>query len=168
MRTHAVHVTTDTAPLVLILWPGTMAPNRFIPEQLCAVTRGAHPVCPFIYPLYLWTCLPDSLPVPPTSYVLSPVEPIPSVHSSIHSICGHAYLIPSPCPPPQSLPGPPHTQEATSPVLLPPPPPPPLTCLSSPAGLDKVPVFGIPWTCTLACWAPFQPSFFLPHGQTHT
>lgn len=61
MRTHAVHVSTDTAPLVLILWPGTMAPNRLIPEQLCAVTRGAHPVCPFIYPLYLWTCLPDSL-----------------------------------------------------------------------------------------------------------
>lgn len=68
MRTHAVHVTTDTAPLALIPWPDTMAPNRLIPVQLCAVTMEPLPSLS-IHPstIYLWTRLPDSLPEPPTS-----------------------------------------------------------------------------------------------------
>lgn len=43
VRTHAVHVTTDTTPLVPIPRPGTVAPNRLIPVQVPAVTHGAPP-----------------------------------------------------------------------------------------------------------------------------
>lgn len=46
VRTHAVHVTTDTTPLVPIPRPGTVAPNRLIPVQVPAVPTEPLPLLP--------------------------------------------------------------------------------------------------------------------------
>lgn len=138
IRTHAVHVTTDTAPLALIPWPGTMAPNRLIPMQLCAVTHGAPPQ---------------------------------SVHSSIQSICGHAHLIPSPAPNLKASLGLRILRKLyqSCPASPTPTPNPALqSCRVGRGASVWREERGTPWTPTLACWTPFQPSFFLPYGQTHT